>query len=136
MSFTTAVPAQTQSHSGDHQPATFNEKVNPAVFVASSNRTLEQRIKFDAGLTVDKQHLVEFTLGEHKRRAIVIVTNRGVVKYLAMPHKGQMYSSWQRVKGNNCASIGGVFVWPGRDPEHMHLFEGEVVASIPCPTDA
>lgn len=139
MAFNSTEPKTDSSAEGsvpsDWQPAAVNVKHLSNVYVARGDHTLEERIKFGARLSTGTQHLVEFTLGEHKRRAIVVVSRRGVVKYLAMPHQGQMYSSWQRVTGNICKSIGGVFVWPGRDPEHMSMYEGEVVASIPCPVN-
>lgn len=100
-------------------------------------RTLEQRLKFDHGLTINRTHLVELTLhGVHKRLAVVTISARGIVKLLPKPREDQMYSSWERVKGNDLESVGGVFVWPTRNIEHMAMFCGEPVATIPVKPSA
>lgn len=93
------------------------------------HRTLEQRIKFDAGLTVG-EHLVRFVCAGHVRDAVVRIAPRGKVIYLAKPKEGQMYASWQHVRGDNTHAVGGVYVWPIRDPEVMAKFEGTPVAII------
>lgn len=94
-------------------------------------RTLETRIKFDHGLPLGKS-LVQFTLGEKSRLALVEIGQRGEVYYLTKPDEGDMYTSWARVRGDVTKSgEGAVIVWAARKPEIMALFEGAPVASIP-----
>ena len=94
-------------------------------------RTLEQRIKFDHGLPIG-QSLVEFTLGERSRVALVEIGNHGQVYYFVKPRDVDMYASWQRVRGDVTKSgEGAVKVWPSRNAEFMAKFEGEPVARIP-----
>lgn len=93
-------------------------------------KTLEERIKFDHGLTVG-QHLVNFTLGEKSRLALVEISPRGQVWYFTKPIAGDMYTSWTRVRGNNSLSgSGAVKVWAENDVEFMAKFDGEPVATI------
>ncbi|TDX21599.1 hypothetical protein DFO67_1359 [Modicisalibacter xianhensis] len=99
--------------------------------IIRNGRSLEERIKFDHGLTIGR-HLVLFTLGEHSRVALVEIGPRGAVSYLAKPGAGDMYSSWSRIKGDDSSGIqGAVIVWGARDPELMRMFDGEPVATIP-----
>ena len=94
-------------------------------------RTLEQRIKFDHGLPIG-QSLVEFTLGDRGRLALVEIGNRGQVYYFAKPRDEDMYASWQRIRGDVTKSgEGAVRVWPSRNAEFMAKFEGAPLASIP-----
>jgi hypothetical protein len=92
-------------------------------------RTLEQRLKFDHGLTIGTS-LVEFTHKGRTRRALVKIGPRGKVTALASPDYDDMYCSWFRIKGDVTAVIGGVHVWAGRDPEFMAQFQGEPVATV------
>lgn len=95
-------------------------------------RTLEQRVKFDHGLTTG-QHLVRFTLGERSRLALVRIGARGRVSYLAQPAPEDMYSCWKTVKGDACKSDGAVMVWAARsESELMAQFSGAPVADIPA----
>ena len=97
-------------------------------------RTLEQRIKFDHGLTVG-QHLVKFTLGERSRLALVEIGRRGEVYYFAEPSDEDMYGSWTRLKGDKSYSgEGAVRVWPARDAEFMKKFGRAPDAVIPVKT--
>lgn len=94
-------------------------------------RTLEQRIKFDHRLPIG-QSLVRFTLGARSRLALVEISPRGLVWYFTKPDDGDMYASWQRVKGDMTRSgEGAVKVWPARDAEFMARFTGDPVADIP-----
>lgn len=94
-------------------------------------RTLEQRIKFDHGLPIG-QSLVQFTLGERGVTALVEIGNRGQVYYFVKPNDGDMYASWQRVRGNVTRSgEGAVMVWPFKNAEFMSRFDGTPAASIP-----
>lgn len=97
----------------------------------SKEWTLEQRIKFDHGLTIGT-HLVNFTVGERSRLAMVRISPRGLVHYLAKPLPGDMYSGWNRIRGDKCVMAdAGVIVWGARQPELMQMFDGEPVASVP-----
>jgi hypothetical protein len=91
--------------------------------------TLEQQIKFHSGLTIGT-HLVDFKLGEHIRRALVKITPRGVVSYIAKPRDTDMYASWARIKGDKETSLGGVIVWGARQPGVMAEFEGAPIATV------
>jgi len=95
------------------------------------NRTLEQRIKFDAGLSIGKS-LVLLQHQDRTRRAIVDIRPRGAVYVLPMPRYEDMYSCWSRVKGDACPTDpkAGVIVWGAQDPELMKQFDGEVKATI------
>ena len=93
-------------------------------------RTLEQRIKFDYGLTVGG-NLVLFTHGDRSRKALVRIGPRGKVTAFAEPDECEMYSSWFQVKGDTTRAIGGVFVWPRKDAEFMAQFAQEPAAVIP-----
>lgn len=44
---------------------------------------------------------------------------------LAKPREGDMYSSWQRVRGDGLEHLPkiSVIVWGARDPELMKLFD-------------
>lgn len=96
-----------------------------------TNRTLEQRIKFDAGLTIGS-HLVTFTHGSRSRLAMVSISGRGVVRYLVKPKPDAMYSTWDRVSGDVSISDGPVMVWAARtNSELMAHFDGASVANIP-----
>ena len=96
------------------------------------SRTMEQRIKFDHGLPIGRS-LVSFTLGERSRHAVVEINENGRVFYLVKPEAGDMYSSWQRVRGDvSHSGEGSIIVWAARNPELMaELFGGEPVATIP-----
>jgi hypothetical protein len=98
--------------------------------MSNQQRTLEERIKFDHGLKIGT-HLANFTVGEHSRRAMVRVSPRGLVHYLAKPNPGDMYSAWDRLRGDKSIPDGGVIVWGARNPEIMQMFEGEPAATIP-----
>ena len=93
-------------------------------------RTLEQRIKFDNGLTINTKHLVNFTHEGRERRALIEISPRGIVRCLTQPQPEDMYSSWWKVKGDITKSDGGVIVWGSRDAELQELFSGEPVATI------
>jgi hypothetical protein len=94
-------------------------------------RTLEQRLKFDAGLTVGT-HLVQFVLGEATVNALVYISPRGVVKFLEEKRGEPLYSCWQRVKGDNCRND-AVHVWAieGENVREIEeMFQGQVKARI------
>lgn len=94
-------------------------------------RTLEHRVKFDHGLGIGT-HLVRFTLGERSVLALVRIGPRGKAEYLKRPDAGDMYSMWQRMRGNQSVADGVVLVWAARSrPDLMAQFEGEPVATIP-----
>lgn len=99
--------------------------------MSSQQRTLEDRIKFDHGLTIGT-HLVSFTLGPNSRRAIVRISPRGLVHYLVKPAAGDMYSSWNRLRGDKSVADKGFIVWGARDPKLMEIFDGDPVATIPA----
>lgn len=94
-----------------------------------TTRTLEERLKFDSGLSVGT-HLVLFTHEGKERKALVEITVRGKVRVLTEPGRGDMYSSWCTVKGDKTVSDGGTIVWAARNPEMMEPFKGEVVATV------
>ena len=56
--------------------------------------------------------------------------------YLAKPAETDMYSSWQRVRGDATHSgEGSIIVWAARNPGLMaELFSGDPVATIPVRT--
>jgi uncharacterized Ntn-hydrolase superfamily protein len=93
-------------------------------------RTLEQRIKFDHGLTVG-ENLVLFTHGDRSRKALVRIGQKGKVTAFTEPDECEMYSSWFQVKGDTTRAIGDVFVWPWKDAELMARFAPEPAAVIP-----
>jgi hypothetical protein len=100
-------------------------------------RTLEQRLKFDLGLAIGEYHLVKFTLGERSVTALVEINRWGHVHYLKKPADDQMYSTWQRVKGDASIADGAVYVWAARErPELMARFVGEPVATVPMESHA
>lgn len=93
-------------------------------------RTIEDRIKFDSGLTVGV-HLVEFKGCTSYRKVLIEITSRGVVNGLAEPREDDMYAAWDRIKGDKwCSRPGTVAVWPARNPEFMARFSGEPSATI------
>lgn len=91
-------------------------------------RTLEQRLKFDHGLTIGR-HVVEIALGQHSRRAIAEISPRGKVYLLFKPRDTDMYSSWRQVKGDILSPKphGSVIVWGARDPSLMQMFDGAAI---------
>ena len=94
-------------------------------------RTLEERIKFDYGLSIG-HNLVKFTHEGNEKIAIVRIGERGGVWCLTQPGSGDMYSSWWQVKGDTTDTRGGgVIVWGARDPELIKMFDGVPVATIP-----
>lgn len=94
------------------------------------HRTLEERIKFDHGLSIGRS-LVCFTLGERSRIAVVEINENGRVFYLVKPDEVDMYSQWKRVRGDMTREgEGAVIVWGARDHELMRMFDGEPVATI------
>ena len=88
-------------------------------------RTLEERIKFDAGLTIGV-HPVTFQHGERYLRALVAIGARGKVSALIEPDESDMYSSWWQVKGDTTLPKGAVIVWGARDPELIKQFDSPV----------
>lgn len=96
-----------------------------------SARTFEQRLKFDYGLAIGT-HLVRFTLGDREKLALVRISPRGKVSYLAKPEPEDMYTTWRTCKGDNSAADGVVHVWAARSqPELMAAFEGHPAAVVP-----
>ena len=94
------------------------------------SRTLEEKIKFDAGLPIG-QSLVAFTLGNRKVLALVEISNRGQVWYFTKPQPGDMYKSWVQVKGNkSLTGKSAVMVRPENDAQFMARFDGTPVAII------
>lgn len=97
-----------------------------------ATRTLEHRLKFDHGLTVGADHLVQFTLGDKSRLALVNISARGVVRMLIQPTPGDMYSSWARVTADTTKSEGRILLWAARDmPELMARFDNASAAVVP-----
>lgn len=93
-------------------------------------RTVEQKIKFDSGLTIGV-HLVEFKQRTRTQLALIEITSHGSVYGLVKPSEHDMYAAWDRIKGDNWASRPGtVCVWPYKNPEFMARFEGEPRATI------
>ena len=96
----------------------------------STERTLEQRLKFDSGLTIGN-HVVTFTMGERSIAALVRIGARGAVYLLQKPGQGDMYASWARVTGDNTKPMGDVYLWPAtRCPELMAQFDAPVAATL------
>ncbi len=99
----------------------------------SEERTLEERIKFDYGLTTGKDHLVRFAYQGRSINTLVHITARGVVWWINEPDAGTMWASWERLNGNK--SLGGIGrmlkTWPMyNDPDIMVKFVGDPVATI------
>lgn len=92
-------------------------------------RTLEQKIKFDSGLSIG-QHLVRIHHQNKSILALVSIGARGKVELLRCPRDEDMYSIWERVTGDTLVNSGSVIVWAARDPGFMTQFEGDPVASI------
>lgn len=98
--------------------------------------TLEESIKFDHGLTIG-QHLVCFKLGEKTRLALVDIGKRGKVLCFPKPNKGDMYTSWECIKGNKFVNIKlRLKIWAEKDVEFMSQFDGTPAATIQLPTEA
>ena len=96
-----------------------------------SARTLEQRLKFDCGLTIGT-HLVRFTIDDRERLALVRISPRGKVSYLPKPEPEDMYSTWRNCHGDKSTADGVVHVWAARSqPELMAAFDGEPVTTVP-----
>lgn len=95
-------------------------------------RTLEQRLKFDHGLTIGR-HLVNMTHEGNTRKALIEISARGLVHMLLQPRDEDMYCSWARLKGDEYSTKGlRLYVWAARNhPELMAQFDGEPVATIP-----
>ena len=93
--------------------------------------TFEALVKAAWTLPKDLPQLVELVYAEGpSRKALVIVTSLGHVRYIPEPLVGQMYSSWQQVCGNEVNPIGKVLVWPSRDLKHMAKLTGQVMSRI------
>jgi hypothetical protein len=93
-------------------------------------RTLEQRLKFDSGLTVGI-HVVRFTLGERHVDVAVRISTKGKVSYLKKPDEGGMYVTWRNVQGDKVTADGPVIVWAARtNPELMAIFEQPIAATL------
>lgn len=92
-------------------------------------RTLEQRLKFDSGLTVGR-HLVRLTHAGRAIKVLVEIGKRGAVSLLVEPQPEDMYSCWRRVRGDITTAEGGVIVWGARDPAVRAMFDGEPVATL------
>ncbi|WP_105821351.1 hypothetical protein [Burkholderia gladioli] len=91
-------------------------------------RTWEEAIKFDSGLAIGR-HCIELENARGERRTVLVeIKPRGKVLMLAKPREGDMYSSWQRVKGDALEHLPkvSVIVWGARDPELMKLFYAPV----------
>lgn len=97
-----------------------------------AERTLEQRIKFDHGLSIGRS-LVQFTRGDRAITACVEIRPRGSVYVLVKPKDTDMYTSWSRLRGDNLSQgDGAIIVWAARNPELMaELFSGDHLATIP-----
>lgn len=91
-----------------------------------SDRTWEQAIKFDSGLTIGA-HCVVLENKGNRRGALVEITSTGAVYLLVKPEAGDMYSSWSKVEGDQLKQApkgrNGVIVWAARDPAHLERFE-------------
>ncbi len=95
-----------------------------------SMRTMEQRLVFDSGLCVNSISLVRFTMNGRARDALVEIKRKRAY-VLMKPEDGDMYSCWYKVKDNGFAGMrGNVIVWGARDPELMHAFDGEPLATL------
>ena len=94
-------------------------------------RTWEQRLKFDYGLSVGI-HLVELVKDGKSRKVLIEIGKRRAVYGLAEPREGDMYAAWGRIRGNAWASrTGTVTTWPYENKEFMAQFSGTPVISIP-----
>lgn len=71
------------------------------------SRTLEERLKFDHGLTIGR-HLVRLTHQGREVRAQVEIGPRGKVSLLVQPRPEDMYSCWRRVQGDKTTAAGAV----------------------------
>ena len=96
---------------------------------ATATRTLEERLKFDHGLTIG-QHLVRITHKGREVRALVEIGARGKDSQHVQPRPEDMYSCWRRVQGDKTTAAGAVIVWGARDPALRARFDGEPVATV------
>lgn len=88
--------------------------------------TLEEKIKFDSGLSIGV-HPVTFVLnGVIERRALVEIRPRGAVYMLIEPDESDMYTSWWRIRGDMSSSEGGTVVWGARDPALRKRFDNPI----------
>lgn len=71
-------------------------------------RTLEQRLKFDFGLTIETVHPVRFRKGEGERAALVYIPRRG---YPRVTIRNEMYVTTNKVKGDNMETVGVQTTW-------------------------
>lgn len=95
-----------------------------------SQRTLEQKLKFDSGLPIG-QSVVTLRKGVLERKALVTITKRGLVYVLPIPREEDMYTSAFRVQGDSTSSKGcDIVVWAAKSTEFMEQFSGPSVAVI------
>ena len=93
-------------------------------------KTMEQRLKFDHGLSRGVS-LVNVTHKGQTKRALVSISPRGIVRVLVKPEPEDMYTSWRRLRGDAFAEVENVVVWAARDASYMAQFDGEPVATVP-----
>lgn len=83
----------------------------------TTDRTIEQRVKFDLGLPIGVS-CVELVKAGKTRRVLVDIGKRGIVHAMVQPKDEDMYTSWRRVTGNELTSVrGAVIVWAARSEE-------------------
>ena len=97
-----------------------------------TTRTLEQKIKFDSGLSIGK-HCVLFTYQGRERKGLVDISSRGKVRLLIEPKPEDMYTTWNTVRGDMHKNDGQVIVWGARDPILKECFNVPTVATIELP---
>ena len=85
--------------------------------------TLEQRIKFDNGLTIGR-HLVAISHKGATKPMMVDISPRGIVRVLVKPAPEDMYTSWRRVRGDMSEHDGNTIVWGARSTAMMEMFDG------------
>lgn len=97
------------------------------VYWGAVMRTLEEILKFDSGLSIGES-LVDLIANAKTVRTKVDISPRGIVRILTKPDDEDMYTVWQRVKGDVLKADGNVIVWGARDPEILKQFDGDSIA--------
>jgi hypothetical protein len=88
----------------------------------TTERTIEQRLKFDCGLPIGVS-CVELVKAGKSRRVLVEIGKRGIVHAMVQPRDEDMYTSWRRVTGNALSSVRGkVIVWAARSDEFRNQY--------------
>lgn len=91
----------------------------------NTNRTLEQKIKFDNGLVVGIHH-IQLSKGNQVLDCLVEISTRGAVFLLKKPTNNNP-TGWVRIRGDMMESFGGVILW---DETKINQFFGKTALCV------